>query len=196
MKINGKSYAIIRAVHLYSSLSIVALLIMYILSSYMMIYHDWFKVEIKSETKIKLDIKPEDINEHNWSTFLRVNNIRGRLVRERFEDSGDIIRLYESAKGFDEITIFKNVDQVEIRSGELNLSGKINELHRLRGYGGPLLYNIYAVLLDVVGISLILFIVTGVILWLKILQHNRIAWIILLLGFIYLSAVLGYLMYV
>jgi len=54
--------------------------------------------------------------------------------------------------------IFKNVDQVEIKSGELNLSGKVNELHRLRGFGGPFLYNIYAILLDMVGIGLILFV--------------------------------------
>ena len=196
MKISGKIYTILRKVHLYSSLSIVALLLMYIISSYMMIYHDYFKVESKNESKVKVDIMPEDINEDNWPAFLKANNIRGRLVNEKYEDSGDIIRLYESAKGYNEITILKNVDQVEIRSGELNLSGKINELHRLRGYGGPLLYNIYALLLDIVGISLILFVLTGVILWLKILQNDKIAWIILILGFIYVSAVLGYLIFV
>ena len=196
MKISGKIYTIIRKIHLYSSLSIVALLIMYILSSYMMIYHDWFKVESKNESTVKFDIRPEEINENNWSSFLKIHNVKGRLVREKFEVSGDIIRLYESAKGYNEITIFKDVNQVEIRSGELNLSGKINELHRLSGFGGPLLYNIYAILLDVVGISLILFFLTGVILWLNILQHNKIAWIILILGFIYVGAVLGYLLYV
>jgi len=196
MKIGKKTYQIIRQIHLYSSLSIVALLLMYILSSYMMIYHDWFKVESKNETKIILDITAEDINEANWDSFLKTNGIKGRLVRERFEESGDIIRLYESAKGYAEITVFEKADQVEIRSGELNLSGKINEIHRLRGFGGPFLYNIYAILLDMVGIALILFVLTGVILWLKLLQHNKVAWTILILGFLYVSAVLGYLIYV
>lgn len=196
MKISGQLYQIMRQVHLYSSLTIVALLLMYVISSYMMIYHDWFQVETRNESKITLDIKPEEINEDNWGSFLNENNIKGRLVRENFEESGDIVRLYESAKGYAEITIFKKVDQVEIRSADLNLSGKINEMHRLRGFGGPLLYNIYAVLLDLVGVGLILFVLTGVVLWLKLLKHNKLAWTILILGFIYVSAVLGYLIFI
>ena len=196
MKISGQLYQIMRQVHLYSSLTIVALLLMYVISSYMMIYHDWFQVETRNESKITLDIKPEEINVDNWGSFLNENNIKGRLVRENFEESGDIVRLYESAKGYAEITIFKKVDQVEIRSADLNLSGKINEMHRLRGFGGPLLYNIYAVLLDLVGVGLILFVLTGVILWLKLLKHNKLAWTILILGFIYVSAVLGYLIFI
>jgi len=196
MKISGQLYQIMRQVHLYSSLTIVALLLMYVISSYMMIYHDWFQVETRNESKITLDIKPEEINEDNWGSFLNKNKIKGRLVRENFEESGDIVRLYESAKGYAEITIFKKVDQVEIRSADLNLSGKINEMHRLRGFGGPLLYNIYAVLLDLVGVGLILFVLTGVILWLKLLKHNKLAWTILILGFIYVSAVLGYLIFI
>jgi len=196
MKISGQLYQIIRQIHLYSSLTIVALLLMYVISSYMMIYHDWFQVKTRNESRITLDIRPKEINEDNWGSFLNKNNIKGRLVRENFEESGDIVRLYESAKGYAEITIFKKVDQVEIRSADLNLSGKINEMHRLRGFGGPLLYNIYAVLLDLVGVGLILFVLTGVILWLKLLKHNKLAWTILILGFIYVSAVLGYLIFI
>lgn len=196
MKISGQPYQIIRQIHLYSSLTIVALLLMYVISSYMMIYHDLFHVETMNESKITLDIVPEQINTNNWSHFLKKNNIKGRMVRESIEESGDIIRLYESAKDYAEITIFKNTNQVEIRSADLNLSGKINEMHRLRGFGGPLIYNIYAVLLDLVGISLIMFVLTGVILWLKLLKHNKLAWTILILGFIYVSAVLGYLIFV
>jgi hypothetical protein len=169
---------------------------MYIISSYMMIYHDWFKVENKNESNKNIEISPEDINKDNWESFISKNKIKGRLVRETYRESGEIVRRYESAKGYAEITINEKMNQAEIKSGELNLSGKINELHRLRGYGGPLVYNIYAVLLDLVGVGLILFVITGVILWLKLLQHNKIAWIILVLGFIYISATLGYLLFV
>ena len=52
---------------------------MYILSSYMMIYHDWFEVENKNESKIKFDIKPEDINEKNCPSFLSVSRLKGKL---------------------------------------------------------------------------------------------------------------------
>ena len=66
---------------MYSSLTIVALLLMYVISSYMMIYHDWFQVETRNESKITLDIKPEEINEDNWGSFLNENNIKGKISK-------------------------------------------------------------------------------------------------------------------
>ncbi len=161
----------------------------------MMIYHDWFKVEKKNESSLTLEITPEEVTDDNWKSFLKKNNIKGRLVRENFNESGNLIRTYSSANGNSKITIFDDRNEVEITKTTLNLSGSIIGLHRLRGYGGPILYNIYAFLLDIVGISLILFVITGLILWLKLLNHNIIAWTILLLGFLYICMVMGYLIF-
>lgn len=196
MKIGQTFYLTIRQIHLYSSLTTVALLLMYILTSYMMIYHDWFKVERNDERPISIEITQEEVSDEHWETFLKKHAIKGRLTRENFKENGDLVRTYSSAKGSSKITIFNNKNEVEIISTELNLSGKIIGLHRLRGYGGSLLYSLYAFLLDIVGISLILFAITGVILWMKLLDNNKIAWTILILGFIYVSAVVGYLMFV
>ena len=190
-----KIYHLLKQIHLYSSLSTAALILMYVATSYMMIYHDWFKVEKQNESTISIKVASDEVADENWKSFLKKNNIKGRLVRENFNDSGDLIRTYSSANGNSKITIYKDKNEVEINSTQLNLSGNIIGLHRLRGFGGPILYNIYAFLLDIVGISLILFVVTGVILWLKLLKNNKIAWTILILGFIYVSSVLGYLIF-
>jgi hypothetical protein len=50
-------------------------------------------------------------------------------------------------------------------------------------------------MLDVVGISLMLFAITGVILWLKLLKFNKLAWGIFIFGFVYVSAVILYLLF-
>jgi len=195
MIITSKTYGIIRQIHLYSSLCTVALLLMYVITSYMMIYHDFFKVkEVNKSTQI-ITINPDEVTDANWNSFLKKNNIKGRLVRENFNESGDMIRRYETAKGSSKISVFNERNEVEIETSELNLSGSIIELHRIRGFGGPFLFNIYAFLLDIMGISLILFVITGVILWLKILNNNYIAWTILALGFIYVGCVIAYLVY-
>jgi len=190
------TYYIIRKIHLYSSLTTVALLVMYIGTSYMMIYHDWFKVERIEGDPITIGVAPEEVSEENWQTFLSQNNIRGRLTRENFNDNGDLVRTYVTAKGNTKITVFGNKNEAEIVNTELNTSGKIIGLHRLRGYGGTFLYNMYAFLLDIAGLTLILFAITGVVLWLKLLKHNKIAWTILVLGFMYVSAIVAYLMFV
>jgi len=196
MKSKNQLYGIVRQIHLYSSLLTVALLLMYIITSYMMINHEWFKVDRITESPHSMQVSPQEILDANWHAFLEKNNIRGRLIREDVAESGDMVRTYSSAGGNTKITISQEKNLVEINSTKLNRSGRIIGLHRLRGYGGPILYNIYALLLDILGISLILFAVTGVIMWLKLLKYNKIAWIILILGFVYVGAVIGYLVFV
>ena len=193
MKTDKRFYSIIKQIHLYSTLLTVALLLMYIITSYMMIYHDWFKVERKSEsTEITISSK-EEVSDENWQAFLDQHKVRGRLVGERFDDSGNLIRNYASATDNAKITINNDGSRVKIETTKLNMSGSIIGLHRMRGYGGSLVYNIYAMMLDIVGVSLLLFATTGVILWLKLLKFNKVAWAIFIFGFIYIGSVIIYL---
>ncbi len=194
MKSNGrKLYLIVKQIHLYSSLLTVGLLLMYIVTSYMMIHHDWFKVEKQNETVSSIQVTPDEISDDNWPEFLKKYGIDGRLTREDFQESGDLVRTYASANGNSKITIFKDKNEVDITTTRLNISGSIIGLHRMKGYGGSLIYNFYAFMLDIVGVSLILFAITGVILWMKLLKYNKIAWAILIFGFVYVSAVVTYL---
>lgn len=195
MKSDRRFYLVIKQIHLYSSLLTVAFLIMYIATSYMMIYHDWFHVEKQNESTTSMLVTPEEINDEHWNAFVKKHQIDGRLIRENFNDSGDLIRTYSSADGNSKITLFKDKNEVEIQTTKLNLSGRIIGLHRMRGYGGSFVYNFYAVMLDIVGISLILFAITGVILWLKLLKFNKFAWGIFVIGFVYVSAVILYLLF-
>lgn len=194
MKIGPKTYRLVRQIHLYSTLVTTAFLLMYIVSSIMFMNHDLFHVDVAEESESNLKVAPEEINEENWPGFLKNNGIRGKLWRERVNKEGDHIREYESAGADTRITIFRDKSEVKIVHSKLNLSGQITGVHRMRGYGGSFLYNAYAFILDIVGICLILFTVTGVILWLKLLQFNKVAWAILISGFIYVSAVIAYLM--
>jgi hypothetical protein len=162
----------------------------------MMIYHDWFTPKDIEEDPIIIKVNPEEVSDENWEAFLSRNKVRGRLIRENLNKNGNLVRMYSSAKDEVKITLFNDINQVEIAVINLNTSGKIIGLHRTRGYGGSWVYNIYALLLDIVGISLMLFAITGVILWLKLLKHNKIAWTVLFLGFIYVSTVIAYLVLV
>jgi len=188
------TYYIIKQIHLYSSLAIVAMLIMYIATSFMMIYHDSFKVDRVTEDPVLIKLSPEEKSDENWQYFIDQQQVAGRLTRENFNKNGDLIKTYSSAGRNTKITIFSDRNEVEKVTTELNSSGKVIGLHRMRGYGGPLIYNIYAILLDLVGISLILFAVTGVVLWLNLLKNSKIAWSILALGFIYVTSVVLYLL--
>jgi hypothetical protein len=162
----------------------------------MMIYHNLFKGHENTKQVSSIAVNPSEVSEENWESFRHQHDIKGRLVRENFTKSGDLFRQYETAGTNYQITVFKNKNEVEIKRIERNLAGTIIGFHRLKGYGGPLQFNLYALLLDVVGISLIIFAITGVIMWLKILKHNKIAWTILIMGFVYVGLTVGYLLFV
>ena len=192
MKAKNSFYLIVKKIHLYASLSIVTLLIMYLITSFMMIYHDYFKVERQNDV-ITYAVSDKEILDKNWEVFLVEHKIKGRLVDEKTDPTGNLVRKYEKVGSNQEVTILKTQDSVRIKTTKLNLSGKIIGFHRARGFGGGIQYNIYAFLLDLTGISLILFAITGIIMWLKILKQNKIAWTILVLGFVYVSTIVFYL---
>ncbi len=107
MSSNYRFYFIIKQIHLYASLSTVVLLLMYIVTSYMMMYHDWFKTHDRQEQTISIAVSPYEISEENWTSFLKKHSIKGRLVRENFRASGDLFREYANAGNNFKMTIYK-----------------------------------------------------------------------------------------
>lgn len=193
---NKNAYNIFRKIHLYASLSIVALLVMYVVSSYLMIHYEWFQTYDQQQEELEIEVDPAEISGDNWVQFLVENDVSGRLTKENINSSGDLVREYNNASAHFTVTVHEDQNLVEINVRKLNTAGTIVGFHRIRGFGGPLQYNLYAILLDVVGISLILFAVTGVILWLKLLKNDPFAWIVLISGFVYFGAILTYLLVV
>jgi len=194
MKYSG--YYIFRKTHLYASLSIVVLLLMYVVSSYLMIHYEWFQTYDQQEEILEIEVEPGEISVDNWDQFLAKNHVSGRLTKENINSSGDVVREYSNASAHYKVTVIEDQDLVEIKARKMNTAGTIVGFHRIRGFGGPLQYNLYAIMLDLVGISLILFAITGMILWLKLLKNNIFAWVVLISGFIYVGAIVTYLLVV
>ncbi len=196
MKKGANFYTVTRKVHLYAALATAVLVLMYIVTSYMMMYYDFFKTHESREHTETVAINSTNFSENNWQKFMTKHDISGRKVAEYENDNDDLVRRYESTGEITTVTFDGEGRSAEIRKQIKSAGGKIVARHRMRGYGGPWQYNLYAFLLDMTGISLILFAITGVIMWLKILNHNRIAWIIFISGLAYVSVVIGYLLLV
>ena len=191
-----KTYYIIRKVHLYASLSTVTFLLMYLVTSYLMIHGDLFKTYHRENDVVEIKVTPSEVSTDNWAQFMDDHHISGRLVDERISPEGDIKREYARAGKNFNTTTFKQKNLVEITTIEKSTAGTLVGLHRISGFEGPLVYDLYAIMLDLVGISLILFALTGMILWLKLLNNNLIAWMVLLSGFVYVTAIIAYLLIV
>lgn len=179
-------YKHIKKIHLYASLSTVALLVMYIITSYMMMNHNLIDHDlIKEEKTVRLTTIPS--NDQEWNTFAQQNGIEGRKTRESTNNEGNLIVEYGHAGGFARIDVPKNTSEAKISLSHKKTANAIIGIHRQRGYGGNWIYNLYAFFLDIIGVSLIIFVITGIIMWFKLLKNNKIAWIIFISGFIYVG---------
>lgn len=188
-------YILIKKIHLYASLSTAALLLMFLFTSYLMIHHNWFDHEQQSKTSYVSYDAPLD-QEPDWQKMLEQYDIKGRFIEEKHNQDGNLCRTYASASGRTILTILRDKNQLEILQNTKSTADALIGIHRQRGYGhGPIQYNLYALLLDLTGVSLILFAITGVIMWLRILKNNLTAWIIFGLGFVYFAITMGLLMY-
>ena len=185
-------YQLIKKIHLYASLSTAAVFIMFILTSYLMIHHSWFNHE-KTESSEMID--GHVANEDDWQSFVGRHGIRGRLVQDSEDQEGNNFREYSSAAGSVRITTVADRNQTEIKKSHKSSTDALIGIHRQRGYDGPWPYLIYAFLLDLMGASLIVFAITGVIMWFKLLKYNRLAWIIFVGGLIYCLVTIYLLMY-
>lgn len=191
MKIN---YKIIKKIHLYACLSTVALLLMFIFTSYMMIHHDWFNHESTQETEA-IDLATAPATETDWQHWAGKHDIPGRLVRSNTNKDGEPVREYATAAGSTRVIYRADRGQVEITRTSKSTANAIIGVHRHRGYGGGLTYNFYAFLLDLLAVGLIIFTITGIIMWFRLLKNDRWAWVIFIAGGIYFGITLLYLTY-
>ena len=161
-----------------------------------MIHHEWFDTYTSTEKVEQIEVDSTIISENNWNEFLDKYGVSGKLTNENTTDDGNLIREYSRAGKQYRIELSADYAIAEIQVTSLNLAGKVVGFHRIRGFAGPWQYIIYAVLLDIVGVSLIIFAVTGAFLWLKMLKNDLIAWVIFIGGFLYVMSIMLYLMLV
>ncbi|MDH3445297.1 MAG: hypothetical protein OEN50_15335, partial [Deltaproteobacteria bacterium] len=67
--------------------------------------------------------------------------------------------------------------------------------HRLRGYGGGVLYSLWSLLYDLASFSLIIFAFTGKYLWYRLTKKKTLGWIFLGISYGYAAVTIFYLLY-
>lgn len=66
--------------------------------------------------------------------------------------------------------------------------------HRLHGYGGGKLYGAWAVAYDLTSAAMIVFGLTGVVLWHRLIKDRRLGWVLLTGAFLFTAATAVYLL--
>lgn len=187
-------YSYVKKIHLYACLTTVSIFLMFIVTSFMMIHHSSFPRENTTQ-KIELITTPDQLSEQNIWSLLDRYNVKGRVMNKQENDKGEWTIKFVNSKSNTTVTASTDRTLLTIEEQRKDAAHAFMDIHRQRGYGGPLAFNIYAVLLDVMGVSLILFAVTGLVMWFKILKFNRLAWVIFIAGAVYFFGIMAALVF-
>jgi hypothetical protein len=144
------AYTLLRKVHLYSGLAILAFVIMYFVTGYPMIHRTWFpNPEALKKTRTEPLRYNGPKNPSAYSDYLQKTfDLRGQVTRQRRQKDGSWEFRYSRPGTAYEAVVAPAGDSVRITTVRDNAVQTLIALHELHGYGGGELYNLWAILLD------------------------------------------------
>lgn len=159
----------IRRLHLYTGLCLLVFVLMYFVSGWIMVHEGWFhRGEPASESRtesLQLDggLSDAALAEQLQARF----GLRGkRQPPNRRGDGSRQFNFVRPGTTFEAVVAAES-GQVKITRKEFGRVGLAHGLHRLHGYGGGAVYSVWALCYDLASAALIVFALSGVILWLQ-----------------------------
>ena len=181
-------YLLVRRIHLFSGSVIMAFLMMYFVSGYMMIHRPWFlrpSPPATVETAALEAGAPDHVD--RLAVYVKEKfGLRGRLQYPQVQPK-DVKRFWVLRPGVMlRVDVPANHGRITFTTQRAGLVGTLIMLHKIRGYDDQLVFDVYALFCDLAGVSMILFAVSGIYLWWK--RRRKHFWGIVCLG---LSCVYG-----
>ena len=181
------STKILRKLHFFASLTLFMFALMYVMTGIVMSKYEWFPHagDIKTEKSYPLAFTPDTTNLKALGRDLKdYLNISGRMNYQK-NKKGDIIYTIQRPGEVHKVTLKSDLENLHVEKTENSTIGLIStRIHRIYGYHGGLLYVVWAILLDLTAISVIIFALTGIILWFRFRRYYKLGWFVLVPGFV------------
>ena len=190
-------YTVFRKIHLYAGLAILAFVIMYFVTGYPMIHDNWFpQSEPMKTTRTESLVYTGAKEPAAYSIFLQETfKLRGKVTRQRRLKDGSWEFHYSRPGISHEAVVAPAGDNVRITTAREKPIKTMIAFHELHGYGGGMLYSVWAFLYDLASFSLIVFAFTGIYLWYRLTKKKLLGWIFLAISYGYATVTVLYLMY-
>ena len=181
------TYKLLRIIHFYTAALTGVFLLLFFITGYLLTMYNWFDHEESEVT-----VTSHELNIPPFTTEKEL----ARWAKQTLEIDGKIdwISPNPSEKIEVEIVTPKTSHLVKIQPQEGKIIHEtrpqtpyesISVYHRVHGYGGGFWYDVYLVAMDLASISLLVFSITGIYLWLKVLKRKLWGWIFLITGMAY-----------
>ncbi len=192
-------YQTTRTIHFYTAAVTGSFLLLFFITGFFLVRYSWFDHEEKEgEIQELLLSIPSYANEQELAYWLKEElEITGKLDWIDKKKDGKMTIEFQNPREAHIIQLEADRRTVTYERRSHSIYDTLSVLHRTHKYGKEIWYNIYLVLMDVASLSLLVFAITGIYLWLKVIKQKWLGWVMLLAGFGYtLWVVITYLGFV
>ena len=180
-------FKIIKQVHLVSSVILLTFVFVFLVTGIVLVNRSLFNVSEEETTQSRVLVEEKLTgNPNDYADYLKDRfGFKGRQIL-REQENGNYVFQYNFRGVNNQITLTPAQDTLYIRSNkqQMTLLSFATKLHHMRGFSGGLEYTLWAVFYDLTAVSLIVFVLTGVLMWLKIRLRYPSGWWYLAAGMI------------
>jgi hypothetical protein len=190
-------YDTIRRIHLFTGVGLLAFVVMYFVTGYVLIHGDWFANSPPEKTTRDepLAAAPGASPEEFSALLQRQLNLTGkRQPPVRMKDGGWRFNYVRPGVSH-EAVVPPSGGVVHITTSRFGTRQTLVGFHRLHGYGGGWMYDLWMVLYDLASASMIVFAVSGIYLWYKLTRRRLLGWVLLAASFTFATGTVVYLVH-
>jgi hypothetical protein len=189
---------ILRQIHLVSSLALFAFLLMYFVTAFILIRHDWFPHSTPTITKETIPFKLDSERTNYKSAAKAIKShlkISGR-EDEPFQrkDSCWVYNIYRPGITYHIVLSKERENMVVTTTEQFTVARVSSRLHLMRHYRGGIKYYIWAFFYDMAALSMLVSGISGVLIWFKMGKNYKNGIYYFLAGTVISASVIIYLM--
>ena len=180
-------YKALRTIHFYSAVLTAVFLLLFFITGYLINRYNWF-----DHRPVEPIVRTYEREIPNFPT----DRALAHWVKKELKITGKIDWIGGGEVDDKSIEIvtpkLNHMIKVSKKSGKLvhetrqnNTFEMLSVMHRVHGYGGGLWYDIYLFAMDLASLALLIFAISGIYLWLRLLRMKWLGWLILGLGLVY-----------
>jgi hypothetical protein len=160
---------------------------MYFVTGFLLVHHELFDekdpVVITSIHELSV---PNNLTNEKLPVFIQdMFQIHGQRKKMSMNVDGSIEISYVRPGHNYKVIVSPGRSTVKILHTEQTLRQTLIIFHRLEKYGGGMVYNIYIFMMDLSGIALIIFSLTGIYMFFTTIKRKAIGWVILSVSIAY-----------
>ena len=185
-------YPLIRSIHFYAAAVSGIFLLLYFITGFLLVKHHWFAHESAEEKMITQGVDiPSFKTEWELAKWAKkTTQLNGKIDWINTRQNGITEVEILTPSEFHLIQLFEEQDSLIHTYHPHNPHEQITVMHRMHGYGGGRIYDFYMLGMDIACIALLLFVITGIYLWLKLLKRRWFGYLMLIAGLSYTTWVI------